>query len=200
MCNASTQRRTPAGAWVMALLLLAAGPAGAASISFNNFVFDAGAPVVITLDGSSATLTESASLGVVFLSNVPGLGDPELIIAAPGYMLTFDYQFDEPAGNDDVFHVALLDGTNGDPLGGAFEFFASGSSSGQVQFDLSSLVGLTLGLQFELAAEFGDAVLTSSLTLSNLQTTPVPAPAAAPLLLTALAWAIRWRRRRGLPA
>lgn len=172
------------------LLLAAALPAGAASISLADFSFDSGAPVAIAGGGSSATLTESESLAVVFLSNIPGFGDPELIVAAPGTRLRFWYQFDEPAGNDDVFHAVLLEGTNGDVLGGPLEFFASASGSGQVEFDLSSLVGMTLGLQFELAAEMGDAVFTSVLTVSDLELVPtaaIPLPAALPLMLTAFA-------------
>lgn len=172
------------------LLFAATLPADAASINLADFSFDSGTPVAIAGDGSSATLTESESLAVVFLSNIPGFGDPELIVAAPGTLLRFGYQFDEPAGNDDVFHAVLLEGTNGDVLGGPFEFFASASGSGQVEFDLSSLAGTTLGLQFELAAEMGDAIFTSVLTVTDLEIVPaavVPLPAALPLLLTAFA-------------
>lgn len=190
-------------AFAASMLFAAVLPANAASISLADFSFDPGAPVAIAVDGSSATLTESESLAVVFLSNIPGFGDPELIVAAPGAMLRFGFQFDEPAGgNDDVFHVALLDGDNGDVLGGPFEFFASASGNGQVEFDLSSFVGTKLGLQFELAAEMGDAVFSSVLTVSNLEVVPtaaVPLPAALPLMLMAFAGLYgRSRYRSGL--
>lgn len=191
MTTASSVRRWQ-HAFTASVLFAAALPTHAASISLTGFSFDPGAPVVIAADGSSAALTESESLAVVFLSNIPGFGDPELIVAAPGAMLRFDYQFDEPAGgNDDVFHVALLDGDNGDVLGGAFEFFASASGNGRVEFDLSSFVGTKLGLQFELAAEINtDTLYSSALTVSNLEIVPtavVPLPTALPLMLTAFA-------------
>lgn len=176
--------------FAVSVLFAAVLPAHAASISLADFSFDSGAPVAVAVDGSSATLTESESLAVVFLSNIPGFGDPEVIFAAPGTILRFDYQFDEPAGNDDVFHAALVDGTNGDVLGEPFEVFASASGGGLVEFDLSSLVGMTLGLQFELAAEMADTVFTSVLTVSDLELVPtavVPLPGVLPLMLTAFA-------------
>lgn len=182
---------------VFAVLLATAGPASAASISFNSLSYDPGAPVTISPDGSTAVLTESEFLAGVFLSSLPGLGDPEVIIATPGATLSFRYHFDEPAGNDDVFSVALLDGTTGDSLGPAYEFSASSSADGTVSFALSALPGSTLGLQFGLVAELGDTAFTSSLTLSSLEITEVPLPATLPLMLTGLAWlAGRSGRRR----
>jgi hypothetical protein len=178
------------------LLVSVAGEAGAIPISFNAFTYDSGAPVSVAADGSTATISESAELAVVFLSNLPGLGDPEVIVAAPGSLLVVDYQFDEPEGNDDSFHVALLDGTSGDSLGDAYEFSTSSSGSGSVQFDLSSLVGTTLGLQFGLAAELNDMQYSSSVALSNLHT--VPAPEALTLVLTGLAGLALGRAYRGV--
>jgi hypothetical protein len=177
-----------------------ASSAAAIPIDLNSFYFEPLAPVTVSADGSSATLGESADFGVVYLSNIPGLGDPEVITGGAGVSLVFDYLFDEPLGNADVFHVALLDGLSGDVIGGAFESFLSASGAGQLSFDLSALVGMTLGLQFELVPELLDGGLSSSLTLSNLQllldqTPPTSIPEPQPLLLLlagfALLFAIR---------
>lgn len=172
--------------WTFGVMFTYASCVDAAFIDLNNFYHESGAPVSVSADRFSATFAESADFNVVFLSNIPGLGDPEIIVAQPGARLQFNYQFSEPSGNLDVFHAALLDGNSGMPLGSAFEFFSSDSSAGLVQFDLTSLVGTKLGLQFELVPEFSDTVLTSTLTLSNLQVVPVPLPAAGVLMLSGM--------------
>lgn len=161
------------------------GQARALPISFNDFSFESGAPVTIAADGSTAAMAESPSLAVVYLSNLPALGDAEVIVAGANKRLIVDYSFTEPAGNDDSFQITLVD-ANGDPIGPGYEFSTSSTSSGSVQFDLSSLVGTTLGLQFALAAELSDELFTSTVTLSNLRT-QVPGPETLPLLLTGLA-------------
>ena len=67
-------------------------------------------------------------------------------------MLTFDYNFIEGDGNDDIFNAFVLDSTTGGSVDPSFEFSESGTSSGSHSFDLSSLVnvGFDLGIQFEL--------------------------------------------------
>ena len=167
-------------------LLLATNAAGAAPVDFDGFFFEPGTPVTVSADGLSATLAESSEIGVVFLSNVPGLGDPQVIVAGAGNRLRFDYQFEEPFGNADVFHVALLDGNSGAPLGGVYELFVATTQNGFAEFDLSSLSGVTLGLQFELSPELSDAGLDSLVTISNLQLVPVPTLAALGLFSSAL--------------
>jgi hypothetical protein len=142
-------------------------------IDMNLLFHEPGAPIAIAADGSSATFTEDPNVFVVFLSNVPGFGDPRLLTASPGARLAFDYDFVEAPGNTDLFHFALLDGESGDPLD-PFNLFVTESGSGSVFFDLSPLLGASLGLQFELVAL--DAAFDSVLTLSGLRIeTPITA-------------------------
>ena len=177
-------------------LLLTTNAVAAAPVDLNGFFFEPGTPVTVSADGLSATLAESSDIGVVFLSNVPGLGDPQVIVAGAGNRLRFDYRFEEPLGNADVFHVALLDGNSGAPLGGTYELFVTATQNGFAEFDLSSLSGLALGLQYELSPELSDAGLDSIVTISNLQLVPVPAPAALGLLSSALLTGTCLRKRK----
>jgi len=183
-----------AGQAAAAALLLGLGSVPAAAtvmpLDLNDFFFDSTDPITVAADGSSATLVEDSSLVTVVLSNVPDFGDPNIIIPAPGRILAFEFDFDEPAGvgNDDEFGAFVLDGTDGLPLGVPFEFFATDTSSGTVEFDLSPLVGELLGMQFQLSAGFSDAEFTSTVTISNLRLVDpvaVPAPGTFVLLLGA---------------
>jgi len=189
-------------ATVFGALFIVVKPASAVAINFNDFFHAAGAPVDIAADGSTAQLFETSDTSVVFLSDVPGFGDPNLVTAQSGTKLSFNFDFVQPAGNDDEFHVAILDGTNGNVLAPAFEAFFASSSSGLIEFDLSSLVGSLLGLQFELGANPDDQLLSSSLTLSNLQiiassATPIPEPSIFSLFgMSALLLSVSLVRRR----
>src|SRR5262245_34223633 len=135
MLSSNTSRLAAAAGLASGLLF--ASSAVAVPIDLNNFFFEPLTPVTVSADGSTATLAEDASVGVVYLSNIPPL-DPEVVKGGAGVSLTFDYIFDEPVGNDDLFHVALLDATTGDPIGGVFETFLYGTGSGTTTFDLSS--------------------------------------------------------------
>lgn len=162
------------------------------SLDFGAFYAEPGAPVVIEAGGHGAVLTEDPQLFVNYLSNIPGLGDPVLIEGGAGRSLVFDYEFLEPAGNDDIFHVALLDGLTGSVLP-AYESFFYSSGSGQVTFDLADFAGITLGLQFELVAGLLDADFSSQLSLSGLtlivpdDPVAVPEPGSLVLMLLGLA-------------
>ncbi len=125
-----------------------------------------------------------------------------MIVGGAGVSLVFDYLFDEPVGEDDIFHVALLDGLTGDPIGGVFEAFLFSSTSGQLSFDLSAFAGTMLGLQFELVPDLLDVGLTSSLTISNLQLllaptppTTVPEPQSLTLVVAGLVLLLGFRSR-----
>ena len=171
MRSSNTSRlAAPAG---IASGLLFISNAAAVPIDLNDFFFEPSTAVTVSADGSSATLVEDAEFGAVSLWN---LGDPEVIVGGDGVFLAFDYAFDEPLGNDDIFHVAVLDGLTGIAIGDVFEAVLSASGSGQMTFDLSSLGGTILGLQFDLLANPFDASLSSTLLISNLQLTSVPEP------------------------
>lgn len=174
--------------FLVAGFLSIAGVAQASTVTdidLNDFF--AGTGVSIAADGSSASFVEDSSLTSVFLSNDPFLGDPNVVLPAAGRTLSFDYSFVEDASsNDDEFFAFVLDTSTGFSAGSAFEFASTDTSSGTVSFDLSSLVGTELGLQFQMSALPGDQAFTSTLSISNLQLidamVPVPLPTSLPLL------------------
>lgn len=210
MNSKSTPTRRAAGyaAAVGCLVaLLSAGKAAAIPVSLNDFFHETDAPVTVSADGATATLGESDAFGLVYLSNVPELGDPEVIVGGAGVTLAFDYAFTLAANNADAFHVALLDGFTGAVLDTAYELFVLATGSGHQTFDLSALGGVRLGMQFELASEPDDGGFDSILTISNLQLllkepppppppTDVPEPTSAFLLAGGLALLTARLRKR----
>ncbi len=190
--------------WVI-LGILFTRSAIAIPVNLNDFFADP--TVSISSDGMSAVFTEDPTISSVLLSNDPGLGDLEVIVASAGAILSFDYDFIEgpdgvsdDGGNDDKFSAFLLNGFTGDMIFG-FDFSAIEESSGTVSFDLTSLVGMTLGMQFELLSLGGDLAFDSMLTISNLDlstnVTTVDEPSVLiPLLMGLLALHLRKRVRR----
>lgn len=157
--------------------------ASAANIPINLNDFFADPSVTVTADGTSASISEDPLLFSTLLANDPGLGDPNVIIPGIGTTLSFSYDFTEATGEDNEFGVFVVDGTTGGSVGSAFEFFTQDSSSGTISFDLTSLVGQTLGLQFELTALFGDVGLDSIVTISNVEMDVISVPEPSTLLL-----------------
>ncbi len=166
-------------------LMIFTSGATATTIDLNDFFADP--TVVVAGDGSSAIMSEDPGLTPVLLANDPGLGDPNVIIPGPGLALSFDYSFNEPAGSgeDDEFGVFILDAATGFSIGPAYEFFTQDTSSGNISFDLTGLVGMTLGLQFELSSLTIDAGFGSTLEISNLkieEVSTIPEPSTILLL------------------
>ena len=191
--------------WRMALvwgLIQFSAAAQATAIDLNDFYADPPAAVTIAPDGSLAVMAEDATTSPVLLANDPGLGDPNVIIPGVGVLLSFDYNFTEASGNNDEFGVFVLDAATGLSAGTAFEFFTQDTGSGTVSFNLSSLVGRTLGLQFQLTALPGDQGLTSSVIVSNVSLSQGTIGEPPVLLLLGnglLAWLVFGRRRTCLP-
>jgi hypothetical protein len=157
-------------ACLLVLLIFVAAPANAAVIiKLNDFNFYADQTVALAAGGLSALIEEDSSLAAVLLVNDPGLGDPNVILPAAGASLLFDYDFVLGlVGNFDEFGAFLIDST-GTSLGAPYQFFSSSTIAGTVSFDLSSLVGQTIGLQFQLTSLNGDSLLDSTVTISNVR-------------------------------
>ena len=167
----------------------------AAPIDLRDFFADP--TVTVASDGAAALLEEDPGFGLVLLANDPGLGDPEVLVPAAGTVLRFDYVFDEGAGNDDEFGVFIVDAATGFSVDAPYEFFIQQDAAGSVEWSLGPLLGMSIGLQFQLASMPGDAASTSTLTISDVvQVTAIPLPPAAALLLPAV-WTLAVMRRRG---
>lgn len=187
-----------------------AAPARAAIITIPlndiNFFADPPSAVEFAVDGSSVLMREDSLFSPVFLSNDPGLGDPPIIVAGSGVLLSFQYEFVKgmtQVENDEF--GAFVVNSAGISAGPMFEFFTSTSGSGSVTFDLSSLLGEPfLGLQFQLSSLPGDVGLDSIVTISDLQldvpgSTVVPEPSTLAMFLGLAAFSqvvIAGRRRR----
>lgn len=178
---------------LVVLLVTVAGANADTMVNLNDFFFFPGDPVVISPDGSMATIGELAGVSPIVLVNDPGFGDPEVIFAEIGGIpqtLFFDFMFDEFLLNDDEFGAFVVDSSTGLSVGPAFEFFAQDSLSGTVGFDLSSLIGgPSLGLQFQLTSNLGDVSTESTVEVSNVRLVPqavLPTPEPS----TTLTWLI----------
>lgn len=174
--------RSHAASKIAALLALVAGvalasPVPAAVIHVHLGDFFADPEVSVAADGRSATFVESAASALVLLSNVPGLGDPLVIVPASGRTLSFGFAFDEGAGEDDAF-FASLQAEFGGSLGAAFEFATDVTRSGTVSFDLAPLIGQTIGLQFELISNDSGPPAAGGSTLRIFDVRLIDAPVA----------------------
>lgn len=190
-----------AGFLVVAGLLFVCGQAMAVPINLNDFYADS--TVTVSADGSSAVMAEDSTLISVLLSNDPWMGDPGVFIPSDSATLTFDYSFLEPTNNDDFFFAQLFDWNTytvlQDAHGNDLFFSLADSGSGTVTWDLlgASFLGDTdnVGLEFQLNANMGDPLLTSQVTVSNVQINPVPEPATLFLVGSGLIGIILARKK-----
>ena len=173
----------------------------AAPISLLDFT-PAG-DVFVAADGSEATLTfNTNSFGQAELTNN---GVPNVIIAANGTSLEFNYDYFMSAFSLTVFEARLFDtadGIFGGTLDSLFVDRFTFPQSGAVSWDLSGYTGLTLGLDFRLdnmdpGLQFSGTLTTiSNLAIVDNLPSPVPVPAAIWLFGTALIGFIGISRRR----
>ena len=174
--------------WLVAIFL--SSPASAAIIPIDlNAFFPSEPEVVISSDGVTATMNESPIIAVVTLDNDPFLGDAEVIVAAPSRLLTFDFDFNELPGNDDVFSATLFDSGLG-PVNGVLEALEiDATRAGAASFDLSPWVGVTLGLSFTLFDLNPQGLQDSTVTVTRLQLndeSAVPLPPSLLLLFSGM--------------
>ena len=152
-------------------------------INLNDFYFSE-PEVVVSADGQMATIAESLFVTPVTLINDPFFGDPEVIVPALSRTLSFNYNFAEAVGNDDLFTAVLFDAASGPFLGVLDSLDLTASAIGIAEFDLAPWVGLSLGLSFELHdLDPFSVTLDSIVTVSNLMlndTTAAPPPSSVP--------------------
>ncbi len=148
--------------------------------------------------GLSAIFREDPPFVIVILSNDPGLGEPALIFPAANRSLTFNYDFNEPLGNDETFSAHLIDAMTGEFIPG-FDFLVDATEIGSHTFDLSTLANNVVGLQFQLNSERpGDAAATSTLEIAAVRVVTADATAPEPPTgVLILAGLIAWWARNG---
>ena len=145
--------------------------AGIIPINLNDFytISDL-SEVDISANGQTASFMESMWLSTLSLTNDPWLGDANIINPAVNRFLVFDYDFAEGLFNNDVFSAYLFDAELGEFFGEIDSFERDYSDAGTFAFDLSSLIGKTLGLSFVMSDfDIINMNLDSVLTISNLR-------------------------------
>ena len=162
------------------VLFFCAGYLFAASVHLVDMTATPASAVVFSEDGLSATLYEDTSqngLGPVSLEN------PDYPIPAEALSLSFDYNFHIAAGGRDFFDFYI--GNTSEPV---FELGGQGPSTASDHFvhDLAGLTGMTVPIVFDLIPDWGDQDFNSYITISNVEVSLVPIPAALLLLGTGI--------------
>lgn len=154
--------------------------------------------VEIVTDGSSATLGLNED-GYSLLQNDPAYvtTDTGISISTDTALLSFSLDFDEADGSDTSFSWWLTD-AEGDLLSTFYDDLVE-STSELVTLDLSDYIGQTLGITFQLyefATDTNDNYLTgSTVTISDLQSNPVPIPGTGMLICSGMLALVGLRKR-----
>ena len=175
---------------VTVLLLVIGGTAAAIPVDLNTFTADPASAVVIASDGSSATIYEDPSLMSVWFYN-------DALDVTDMLFLSFDYDFVEGMGNDDVLNAYLYDPSIG-PSAVLADIFVEDTGSGSVMWDLTGISLTVVGLEFDLNAY--DFAADSYATIANVDLTPIPEPASLLLLGCTLIGVAGARRMTGKAA
>ena len=140
--------------------------AAAIQVDLNTFTADPDYDVLVSPDGSYATIYEDPDLWSVWFYN-------DALDTTGMLTLTFSYEFVEGDGNDDVLDAYLYDPGIG-PSAVLLEVFIEDTGFGTVAWDITSLGVSVVGLEFDLNAY--DLAADSHATISNLELTPIPEP------------------------
>ena len=150
--------------------------AAAIQVDLNTFTADPDYDVLVSPDGSYATIYEDPGLWSVWFYN-------DALDTTGMLTLTFSYDFVEGEGNDDVLDAYLYDPSIG-PSAVLIEVFVEDAGFGTVMWDLAGLGISVVGLEFDLNAY--DLAADSYATVSNLELTPIPEPSSLLLLAATL--------------
>ena len=173
----------------LTFILLGRGTVLAVPVDLTEFELGLFVPpscVVISPDGSSATLYEDWALFSVYIEN------KNFFIPLDALSLSFDYELVVPASNVDYFDF-YIDNMEAPtfPVGGTEE---DSPYSDTYTYDLTALRGQTVPVLFELlssSALWGepggvDSGIDSSVTISNVNLNLVPEPSTIFLLIVGL--------------
>jgi hypothetical protein len=105
--------------------------------------------------------------------------------------LSFEFDFIEAPGNDDSFNATISDYATGTILRGP-QFWET-SVSGIWIWNVPDIAGTLIGLEFQLFSD--DDLYDSTLTVSNIDITPVPLPTTLLLLGSGIAGLVGLRRK-----
>lgn len=172
--------------WLLGFPMLFASVSYATIVPLDLRTFDAVGTVLVNEDGSSAILEEDLGSADVLLSSDFLLDGA--IISGPIVSLIFEYDFNEATGESDEFSAFLIDVGTGEMIGHGYQFLVQDSGRGQVRFNLSTLIGQTLGLQFQLSSLLGDSGLSSTARVTDprLESELIPEPATLVLIAAGL--------------
>ncbi|MFO1432631.1 MAG: hypothetical protein U1F76_21280 [Candidatus Competibacteraceae bacterium] len=171
---------------------MAPSEAGTVALNFNDFTAVPANRIVISSGGSMAVFSEDPVTSPIALEYL------NFVVPANATTLSFAYELEIPANNEDYFDFYLGNLTTPIFSQGGFE---PGVFTGSPAFNITPYAGGQASLVFDLIAGFGDAALTSQLTLLNprLILADIDAPETLFLLTLGLAGVLAFGLRSPLP-
>ena len=156
--------------------LIYIGKAQALPVDLSSFEFVDPTVAVFGPDHSSATILEDPTFSPV------GLWETGLSIPSDATSLSFDYELQVMAGNEDYFDFYFGD------LFGPIEWYGGfdGIYSGAITKDLAGFAGGVLPIAFALTSGIGELVFDSVLTIENVKINQNQVPEPSVLLLMSM--------------